>query len=211
MEKQLEQLNKFLKKLEIYPNTNNIENQYKNEICLNNLKIYLTKMIVNNPKILIIGEAPGYKGCAKTGIPFTDERNMIEANHTIFGLNNGYTLHNEKCLYKERTSKIVFEAIKGKENKVLMWNIFPFHPYNVGTIEGNRTPNINEIEEGFEFTINLLDIFKNIKKENIYAIGRKAQNELEKNNIIFSQKYIRHPSNGGANEFRKNIINILSN
>lgn len=209
MEEKLKQLNNFLKKLENYPNTNNVENQYKNEICLNNLKIYLTKMIANNPKILIIGEAPGYKECAQTGIPFTDERNMLENNNTIFGLNKGYKVHNEKNLYKERTSKIVFDTIKGKENRILMWNIFPFHPYNAEKIEGNRTPNNNEIEEGFEFTINLLNIFKNIKKENIYAIGRKAQNVLEKNAIILPQKYIRHPSNGGANEFRKNMINIL--
>ena len=36
-----------------------------------NLLTYLTKMKSVNPRILLLGEAPGHKGCRLTGIPFT--------------------------------------------------------------------------------------------------------------------------------------------
>ena len=36
-----------------------------------NLLTYLTKMKSLNPRILLLGEAPGNKGCKLTGIPFT--------------------------------------------------------------------------------------------------------------------------------------------
>ena len=39
-----------------------------------NLKLYLEKMKKLNPSFLLLGEAPGYKGCRLTGIPFSSEK-----------------------------------------------------------------------------------------------------------------------------------------
>jgi uracil-DNA glycosylase len=38
-----------------------------------NLRIYLERMLLLNPSVLIVGEAPGCNGCRLTGIPFTSE------------------------------------------------------------------------------------------------------------------------------------------
>ena len=39
-----------------------------------NLNLYLENMKKIAPKILLLGEAPGYNGCGLTGIPFTSEK-----------------------------------------------------------------------------------------------------------------------------------------
>ena len=48
-------------------------NPYRDEVCKYNLLNYLQHLKSNKVDIMLIGEAPGYRGCALTGIPFTDE------------------------------------------------------------------------------------------------------------------------------------------
>lgn len=52
-----------------------------------NLQIYLENMKILKPKVLLVGEAPGYNGCRYSGIPFTSERIMMQGieYHSIFG------------------------------------------------------------------------------------------------------------------------------
>jgi len=47
-----------------------------------NLLTYFVHMKKLKPKILLLGEAPGYKGCRLTGVPFTSEK--ILSNHLFF-------------------------------------------------------------------------------------------------------------------------------
>lgn len=73
----------FLDSLALTKNLVNAINLYHgnsidSQIRRNNLKLYLTKMKDLNPSIMILGEAPGYKGCGLTGIPFTSERIVME-------------------------------------------------------------------------------------------------------------------------------------
>ena len=59
-----------------------------------NLEIYLQEMLDRDPKVLLVGEAPGFRGMRITGVPFTN-RTMFEGPANAFGLfgpGKGYVL-----------------------------------------------------------------------------------------------------------------------
>jgi hypothetical protein len=50
-----------------------------------NVGIYLQEMLDRSPKVLLVGEAPGFRGMRITGVPFTN-RTMFEGPANSFGL-----------------------------------------------------------------------------------------------------------------------------
>ena len=99
----------------------------------------------------------------------------------------------------------IWEALQRRDKKMapLMWNAFPFHPHKEGNEESNRAPLAKEMKVGKLF-IELLKRIFNIADENVYAIGRKAQEQLG----FSKEKYIRHPSYGGKIECQEKIMSI---
>ncbi len=169
-------------------------------VARKNLLRYLYQMSKINPKVLLVGEAPGKDGCAITGIPFTSEYQLL--NEPFF-IGNGYSIFYEHNPQKERTATAVWNILSTKANLPLMWNIYPFHPFDPKTGK-NRCPNSEEVEYGKEILDMLLSMF-NIKQ--IYGVGRKAANALADHPKFVD--YIRHPSYGGVNNFKKSIDLIL--
>jgi uracil-DNA glycosylase len=52
-----------------------VANPYSSPACLINISIYLNALCaLPFSGHLLLGEAPGHKGCALTGIPFTSQR-----------------------------------------------------------------------------------------------------------------------------------------
>ena len=204
----MKQIDNFISNLSSVQKMNNTTNLYfgnsrESKIRRNNLKVYLVKMKTLNPKFLILGEAPGHKGCRLSGIAFTSERVLSE---------NAF-FHNEQILFvndrnkleSEISATIVWNEISKLNEKPLIWNIFPFHPHLLNDIKTNRTPTKTELEEGKSFLNDLLEIY-DIKK--IIALGRKPESQLEKIGLPFS--YVRHPSNGGKNDFIKGLYTELT-
>lgn len=201
-----EKIEKLVQRLAVEEENRERENFYKNENQQHNLKVYLSEMAVMKPKALLIGEAPGYLGCARTGVPFTDERVIRECN-ILPGRERYITPGGQK----ERTARAMWDALARAEALPLLWNAFPLHPHEKDKPGSNRAPNKAEINIGKKYICDIVEIFE-IKK--IYAVGMKAFNALSSLNIDGfipekNKSYIRHPSYGGKGEFEEQIEKYL--
>lgn len=206
---------KLIEELKKYESDEQTENIYSDEfgdIRSNNLIIYLDLMHKLNPKIIIIGEAPGHKGCRNTGIPFTDEFHMINGSNVlhILGEKHGYkTTHSDATLEKESSASIVLGNVGTHLNQILMWNIFPFHPYK-GNKDTNRKPTVKESEAGIRYLDIILNEYKTINK--IIAVGRVAEKTILNSSKFknYNTEYVRHPANGGQRKFVEGIRQIIN-
>ncbi len=168
-----------------------------------NFKIYLTNISMNNSKVLFLGEAPGYKGCRLSGIPFTSERILVsESSNLIVGNKFDYRVRNAEKPQTERSATIIWNGLEQYDIYPLMWNAFPFHPYKPGNLESNRTPKKEELLIGEKYIRRLMDIFETKK---VYAIGNIAYSTLGKLKLGVSVDKIRHPSMGGKKQFLEGL------
>ena len=151
---------------------------------------------------MLVGEAPGYKGCGITGIPFTDENEM---KNNLGTSQNGYFFMDESNPQRENSAEIIWQAIRGKGgNQIpLLWNAYPYHPFEKSGKDSNRKPNAAELQIGKKYLEELIDIFW-IPQNRIYAVGRTAEKQLGYMNAA----YIRHPSYGGKNDCINGIFAI---
>lgn len=204
-------LKDFIEELAYAEVMKNVYNQYsysdeENNIRRDNLYIYLKRMYEIKPEVILIGEAPGYRGCRLTGVPFTSEHLLINNMEgvSLFGREAGYRLAKEKDkLLKEATATIIWNTLARINMPFLAWNAFPFHPHREGDGESNRTPLKSELLIGEKFLTKIIDIYK-INK--VVAVGGKAGGSLNKLNI--SCYRVRHPAQGGKNDFVRGMLEI---
>ena len=120
----MQTIQEFIDELKKYKNTLTVSNPYLEAGVSENLKAYLELMLsIDGKRILLIGEAPGYKGCKITGIPFTSGRVFDKVEHPILT-----QLKNKLRLSKiesENTATIVWNYLATKNNTPLFWNLLP--------------------------------------------------------------------------------------
>ncbi|WP_304337266.1 uracil-DNA glycosylase [Capnocytophaga leadbetteri] len=201
-------IDNFIKELSKIESNSSSTNLYYGDteiasIRRNNLRTFLYKVASSNCKLLLLGEAPGHRGCGKTGIPFTCEYNIV--NHPFFANSNFQTLNDKEHLERETSAMAIWEKLSEKEIYPLMWNIFPFHPHQEGNINSNRTPKAAEIRLGREIAKKLINIFE---IETVLCIGRKAE-AIRQLKIFKSCEYIIHPARGKASKFKEQIDKFL--
>ncbi|WP_293728553.1 uracil-DNA glycosylase [uncultured Phascolarctobacterium sp.] len=178
-----------------------------------NLRRYLE--LRTQAHYLFIAEALGYQGGHFSGVAITSERILLGqhadiAPESVLGAwdyrrtsNSASSLLNNSQKQKgfnEPTDTVVWNALNRHglaAFDVILWNIFPFHPYKAGKLLSNRTPTAAELDIGVEYAKMLLELVPNMK---IVAIGQKAAITLERYGIDCMA--VPHPSMGGANRFK---------
>jgi uracil-DNA glycosylase len=170
-----------------------------------NLLLYLSQMADRQPKVMLVGEAPGYRGCRLTGVPFTSEY-IVEQGITggLFGRANGYRTSGPG-VSREQTASIMWEALGELSMLPLLWNAYPFHPFQTGNERSNRPPSMAEINRGAEYLLALMEIFE---IETVIAVGNKAHLAVSRAGLA-SEK-VRHPSHGGKAAFIEGLRQVLA-
>lgn len=179
-----------------------------NLIRQENLRLYLQQMQVLEPKILLVGEAPGYRGCRFTGVPFSSEFILLQGLEEIglFGALQGYQKTGEyQQVWKEATATILWQVLMQLQAIPLLWNAFPFHPFQANCPLSNRPPTCQELKVGRIFLTEIIDLFQ---PQMIVALGNQAEITLKQMGIICPK--VRHPANGGKQRFREGLETILS-
>ncbi|MBO0980156.1 uracil-DNA glycosylase [Microbacterium sp. SD291] len=152
---------------------------------------------VSDGDIVIVGEAPGWKGARQSGVPFTSAKTV--------GLQGS----------SEASATIVqgMLADLGIAGRTLLWNAFALHPHQAGSPRSNRTPTESELAAGRD-ALRLA-----VAGRRIICVGNPARTSIEKllslrvpgvGGASASSRAValRHPANAGAPEFRSGIAAV---
>jgi uracil-DNA glycosylase len=172
-----------------------------NAIRRRNLKRYLEEIDAIGPDTLLVGEAPSYRGGRLTGIAFVSERVMLDGvsitsppGHILGG---GYRKATDGTdVSTEASATMVWSTIRGIDPLPMLWNAFPFHPFDRGNPRTNRIPDASELLIGQQFLAALTRLFD---FRSIIAIGNQAALSLSRIEIVHEK--VRHPSQGGKQKF----------
>jgi uracil-DNA glycosylase len=203
MTKRTRELKDFVEALARTPATPHSVNHYSyeregNDIRRKNLLAYLTALYDLKPSVLLVGEAPGYRGTRRTGVPFSSERILM--THPFFTSRKIFSIESVDTPLAESSASIVWKTMDELQFYPLIWASFPFHPHKPGDENSNRAPTTEEIALGQPFLRLLMDIFA---IRDVVAVGRAAEKVFSLLSIDATP--VRHPSHGGATLFREGL------
>jgi hypothetical protein len=189
----------------------------------NHLRAYLNARL-NTAEALLIAEAPGYQGAKFSGIAMTCERTLL--GHRP-GVSRGDVF--DETIERHRTSRppesssqavrrwgfceptaaYVWPAMVGRpglSKKIVLWNLFGFHPHKETSTLTNRRPKETEILSGRHVLEAFLRLFPD---RPILSIGNVSEKYLTR----WGHRYelsTRHPAYGGGAKFRKKFDEFLN-
>jgi len=164
-----------------------------------NLKRYLEDH-AGGVDILLVAEAPGPWGCRFSGVPITSEAQLVDPGFPGTGRQS---THREQP-FSEYSASIYWRILAPYFSHIFTWNTVPMHPYHPGKPDSIRAPRQSEINQ---FLPVLEAVINWAAPRRILAVGRKAENALGR--IGAPAQYVRHPSQGGANIFETDVLNVV--
>ena len=165
-----------------------------------NLEAYLER--VGAPRLVLLGEALGFRGGRFSGIAFTSERQLAgpAARRLPWGGSPFRATSRNPALWLEPSGSIVWGALGGEARGALVWNVFPWHPHGVRGPLSNRTPERGLVTANLQVLERLL---AEIDGARVLAVGRTAQGALAALGV--EAPALRHPAYGGADVFRRQL------
>jgi uracil-DNA glycosylase len=152
------------------------------------------------PRFLLIGEAPGYQGCHFSGVPFTNEKLLLDGVVPRVTCDGRITTREKP--WSEPSATIVWRTLHelGIAESTVMWNAFAWHPHKPGEPMSNRAPTRAELIAGAFALRAVLEHFDGAK---LIAVGQVALKAIDRLNLggPWEPSAVRHPSMGGAKEF----------
>lgn len=183
-----------------YNDTNpSVDMPNADEIRRGNLLSYL-RSFPGRPSIVLVGEAPGWRGCRFSGIPFTSEAQLSQGVLPFTGRRSSVGARP----YSENTATIFWKYTLPYHPQFFAWNCIPFHPHQDSNPLSNRALSRTEGSIYLELLEELLSL---VRPEIIVAVGRSAEHALRQ--LSVQHTCIRHPSRGGAHEFGVGISRVL--
>lgn len=166
---------------------------------------------------LVLAEAMGYQGGHFTGIPMTSERILLGKMEEK-GISPGHVLTTVRPQrtsgpdvkpdgFSEPTATIVWgELVKKEPRDYILWNAFPWHPYNpaIGFLS-NRPPASAELLTGIVPLRALLNL---TRVKTVLTLGTAAKKLTDTMGI--EANHLRHPASGGAARFREQFGRYIS-
>jgi hypothetical protein len=141
---------------------------------------------------------PGHRGARRTGLAMTDDSHLA-AHAQQWGL-EGIARATRSGPETEQTAGIVWGALAGTRERVLLWNVFPLHCHLPGQPLSNRRHTRAEREACWELTCAIVTM---VGAGRIFAIGNDAHKALS--GLDRRCVKVRHPAYGGKADFLAGI------
>lgn len=179
------------------------------------LTAYLSERL-NTVTTVLIAEAPGYQGARFSGMAMTSERILL-GKHAAVRPESVFegsaqrtsridTTRGGEQGMNEPTATVVWSHLLQAgfdARSFVLWNTFAFHPHHPNEPMSNRTPTPSEVTQAAPLLHQFLALFPHAKT---IALGRIAERTLAGLNV--SAMAVRHPSMGGAAQFREQMAGL---
>ena len=152
------------------------------------------------PDVLVVAEAPGPWGGRFTGVPFTNERQLLDPAFPVDGRPSSAHFAATGAPHREYSGNIFWAAMLPHWGRFWTWNAVPLHPHKTGEPLTVRTPGVREVRAWHGLLSETVDV---LRPARAVAVGRKAEGALAA--VGADPVYVRHPSQGGATLFREGM------
>ena len=207
---QRRRLQKFVLSLVDEPMPAGFRNPYAAPEAANNLLVFLRDRDPHERTLLFVGEAPGYRGAALSGVAFSSLQILVsnwQDPWRSFGPEAGYEVPEAAKFYRESTATMVWEIFAehlGSAPLPLTWNAVPFHPWR-DQLDSNAPLRRKSVSIGRRWIEELLNLYPNAIP---VAVGLRAHDALTTLGITHAA--LRHPSMGGKQRFAKGVQDLAA-
>lgn len=166
---------------------------------LANLERYLGLLSDADSTVLLVAEAPGWRGATVTGVPFMSVKELAARPGLITGDpdGDGFLMPDAPAAPWEASAAFVQRALANWPRPLpVAWPVYPHHPFQPGDRATNRTPRLAEVRAGAPVALELIAA---LGVRIVIAVGRKAQGALALAGV--EAHAVRHPAQGGSTEF----------